>query len=65
MAILSGGGSGHEPAHAGFIGEGMLTGSVMGDVFASPSVASILAAIRTVTGRGGTLMIVKNYTGDR
>jgi len=60
-----GGGSGHEPAHAGFIGEGMLSGAVLGNVFASPSVASILAAIRIVAGPKGVLIIVKNYTGDR
>jgi len=47
--ILSGGGSGHEPSHAGWIGEGMLTGAILGGIFASPSVSSILAAIRAVT----------------
>ncbi|KAF1548880.1 Triokinase/FMN cyclase, partial [Eudyptes schlegeli] len=93
VALLSGGGSGHEPAHAGYVGKGMLTGVVAGAVFTSPAVGSILAAIRAVTqagagrvarrgvGRGftpcrgftlailplpaGTLLIVKNYTGDR
>ncbi|XP_069888296.1 triokinase/FMN cyclase [Dipodomys merriami] len=67
VALLSGGGSGHEPAHAGFIGKGMLTGVVAGAVFASPAVGSILAAIRAVAqaGTAGTLLIVKNYTGDR
>ncbi|XP_074951227.1 triokinase/FMN cyclase isoform X2 [Phalacrocorax aristotelis] len=67
VALLSGGGSGHEPAHAGYIGKGMLTGVVAGAVFTSPAVGSILAAIRTVTqaGAAGTLLIVKNYTGDR
>lgn len=65
VAILSGGGSGHEPAHAGFIGEGMLTGAICGGVFASPSVQAVLDAIRAVTGKGGCLLIVKNYTGDR
>lgn len=63
VAVISGGGSGHEPAHAGFIGPGMLTAAVLGNVFASPSVASILAAIRAVTGSKGCLLIVKNYTG--
>jgi dihydroxyacetone kinase len=53
VALLSGGGSGHEPSHAGFIGEALLTGAVLGGVFASPSVASILAAIRAVTGPAG------------
>uniref|UniRef100_A0A8C4KT74 Triokinase/FMN cyclase n=1 Tax=Dromaius novaehollandiae TaxID=8790 RepID=A0A8C4KT74_DRONO len=67
VALLSGGGSGHEPAHAGYIGKGMLTGVVAGAVFTSPAVGSILAAIRAVTqaGAAGTLLIVKNYTGDR
>ena len=68
--LLSGGGSGHEPSHAGWIGKGMLTGAILGGIFASPSVASILAAIRAVTKVGdgnskGVLLIVKNYTGDR
>ncbi|MEH6454223.1 MAG: dihydroxyacetone kinase subunit DhaK, partial [Psychromonas sp.] len=65
VAIISGGGSGHEPAHAGFVGEGMLTAAVCGDVFASPSVEAVLNAIIHVTGEAGCLLIVKNYTGDR
>ncbi|NXQ60603.1 TKFC cyclase, partial [Anthoscopus minutus] len=67
VALLSGGGSGHEPAHAGYVGKGMLTGVVAGAVFASPSVGSVLAAIRAVAqaGAAGILLIVKNYTGDR
>ncbi|XP_057767610.1 putative 3,4-dihydroxy-2-butanone kinase isoform X2 [Salvia miltiorrhiza] len=65
VAVISGGGSGHEPAHAGFVGEGMLTAAICGDVFASPPVDSILAGIRAVTGPSGCLLIVKNYTGDR
>ncbi|XP_037694186.1 triokinase/FMN cyclase isoform X1 [Choloepus didactylus] len=67
VALLSGGGSGHEPAHAGFVGKGMLTGVIAGAVFTSPAVGSILAAIRAVAqaGTAGTLLIVKNYTGDR
>ncbi|KAM3310841.1 hypothetical protein ACQJBY_031493 [Aegilops geniculata] len=65
VAVISGGGSGHEPAHAGFVGPGMLTAAVSGDVFASPPVDSILAAIRAVTGTMGCLLIIKNYTGDR
>ncbi|XP_022736765.1 putative 3,4-dihydroxy-2-butanone kinase isoform X2 [Durio zibethinus] len=65
VAVISGGGSGHEPAHAGFVGEGMLTASICGDVFASPPVDSILAGIRAVTGPMGCLLIVTNYTGDR
>ena len=65
VALVSGGGSGHEPAHAGFIGAGMLTAAVCGEVFASPSVEAVLAGILAVTGEGGCLLIVKNYTGDR
>ena len=65
VALISGGGSGHEPAHAGFVGKGMLTAAVCGEVFASPSVEAVLAGILTVTGKGGCLLIVKNYTGDR
>ncbi|MGV1792921.1 dihydroxyacetone kinase subunit DhaK [Rhizobium sp. A37_96] len=65
VAIVSGGGSGHEPAHVGFVGRGMLTAAVCGDVFASPSVDAILAGILAVTGPAGCLLIVKNYTGDR
>ncbi len=65
VALICGGGSGHEPAHAGFIGEGMLTAVVCGDVFASPTVDAVLAAIKTVTGPAGCLLIIKNYTGDR
>lgn len=65
VALISGGGSGHEPAHAGFIGEGMLTAAICGEVFASPSVDAVLAGILAVTGDAGCLLIVKNYTGDR
>lgn len=65
VAVLSGGGSGHEPAHAGFVGQGMLTAAIAGDVFTSPSTDAVLAAIRQVAGPAGALLIVKNYTGDR
>lgn len=65
VALISGGGSGHEPAHAGFVGRGMLTAAVCGEVFASPSVDAVLAGILAVTGEAGCLLIVKNYTGDR
>ncbi len=65
VAVISGGGSGHEPAHAGFVGPGMLTAAVCGEVFASPSVEAVLTAIRAVAGRAGVLLVVKNYTGDR
>jgi dihydroxyacetone kinase len=65
VALVSGGGAGHEPAHAGFVGEGMLTAAVCGDIFASPSVDAVLAGILAVTGPKGCLLIVKSYTGDR
>ena len=65
VALVSGGGSGHEPSHAGFVGKGMLTAAVCGEVFASPSVDAVLAGILAVTGEQGCLLIVKNYTGDR
>lgn len=65
VAVISGGGSGHEPAHAGYVGDGLLTGAVAGDVFTSPSVDAVLAAIRAAAGPAGALLIVKNYTGDR
>ena len=65
VALVSGGGSGHEPAHAGFVGDGLLTAAVCGEIFASPSVDAVLAAILAVTGDAGCLLVVKNYTGDR
>jgi dihydroxyacetone kinase len=65
VAVISGGGSGHEPAHAGFVGPGMLSAAVCGDVFASPSVDAVLAGILAVTGPAGCLLIIKNYAGDR
>ncbi|CAK6973350.1 triokinase/FMN cyclase [Scomber scombrus] len=67
VALLSGGGSGHEPAHGGYIGAGMLSAAVAGGVFASPPPASILAAILCLhnAGASGVLLIVTNYTGDR
>ena len=65
VALISGGGSGHEPTHAGFVGEGMLTAAVCGDIFASPPVDAVLAAIEAVSGDKGCLLIIKNYTGDR
>ncbi|XP_058481426.1 triokinase/FMN cyclase [Solea solea] len=67
VALLSGGGSGHEPAHGGYVGAGMLSAAVAGGVFASPPPASILAAILSLhcAGASAVLLIVKNYTGDR
>ncbi|MES1924973.1 dihydroxyacetone kinase subunit DhaK [Salinisphaera sp. T31B1] len=65
VAIISGGGAGHEPAHAGFVGQGMLAAAVAGELFTSPSVEAVLAAIRATCGPAGCLLIIKNYTGDR
>ena len=65
VAVLSGGGSGHEPAHAGYIGQGMLSGAIAGEVFTSPSSDTVFAAIQAVAGKSGALLVVKNYTGDR
>ena len=61
--LCPGGGSGHEPAHAGYVGEGMLTAAVAGDIFASPPAEAVAAAILAVAGPAGVLLIVKNYTG--
>ncbi|XP_060070598.1 triokinase/FMN cyclase-like isoform X2 [Ylistrum balloti] len=67
VSLLSGGGSGHEPAHAGYVGPGMLTAAVAGSVFASPPPYSILAGIKAVSAPGsvGCMVFIANYTGDR
>ena len=65
VALIAGGGSGHEPAHGGYVGPGMLSAAVAGEVFTSPSTDAVLDAIRAVAGPAGVLLIVKNYTGDR
>ncbi|MFD1560606.1 dihydroxyacetone kinase family protein [Paraburkholderia silviterrae] len=65
VALISGGGSGHEPAHGGYVGAGMLSAAVCGEVFTSPPTDAVLAAIRATAGTRGALLIVKNYTGDR
>jgi dihydroxyacetone kinase len=65
VAVVSGGGAGHEPAHAGYVAAGMLTAAVSGEVFSSPSVDVVLDCIRAVTGDAGCLVVVKSYTGDR
>lgn len=65
VAVVSGGGAGHEPTHIGFVGKGMLTAAICGDLFASPSVDAVLTAITSVTGDAGCLLVIKNYTGDR
>jgi len=64
VSLISGGGSGHEPAHAGFVGTGMLDAAVCGDVFASPSQIQVYQAIREASGDKGVLLIIKNYSGD-
>ncbi|KAF8846645.1 DAK1/DegV-like protein, partial [Acephala macrosclerotiorum] len=65
VLLLSGGGSGHEPAHAGYVGEGMLDICVAGQIFASPSASQILTGLKALDSSHGILMIVKNYTGDK
>ncbi|MCM3629459.1 dihydroxyacetone kinase subunit DhaK [Paenibacillus glycanilyticus] len=64
VTLISGGGSGHEPAHAGYIGKGMLDAAVCGDVFASPSQIQVYQAIKSTASKQGTLLIIKNYSGD-
>lgn len=64
VSLISGGGSGHEPAHAGFVGTGMLDAAVCGDVFASPSTIQVYNSIRETKSNKGTLLIIKNYSGD-
>ena len=64
VSLISGGGSGHEPAHAGFVGKGMLDAAVCGDVFASPSQVQVYQGIKAAAGEKGTLLIIKNYSGD-
>ena len=64
VALISGGGSGHEPAHGGYVGKGMLDAAVAGAVFTSPSPDPILEGIKAIATDKGVLMIVKNYTGD-
>ena len=58
VAVISGGGSGHEPAHAGYVGRGMLSAAVAGDVFTSPGPDAVLAAIRAAAGPAGALLII-------
>ncbi|MBE1575760.1 dihydroxyacetone kinase subunit DhaK [Amycolatopsis roodepoortensis] len=64
VAVISGGGSGHEPLHGGFVGQGMLAAAVPGAVFTSPTPDAVEAAVKATTGDAGALLIVKNYTGD-
>ena len=64
VSVISGGGSGHEPAHAGYVGKGMLDAAVCGDVFASPSQIQVYQAIKETASDKGTLLVIKNYSGD-
>lgn len=64
VALVSGGGSGHEPAHAGFVAEGMLDAAVCGEIFTSPTPDKILDAIKAVDNGDGVLLVIKNYAGD-
>ncbi len=64
VTLITGGGSGHEPAHAGFVGPGMLTGAIAGDVFTAPSLEHTLTLSKDVYGGEGILYIIKNYSGD-
>ncbi len=64
VALISGGGSGHEPMHAGFVGQGMLAGACLGEIFTSPTPDQMLACAIQVDSGAGVLFLVKNYTGD-
>ena len=64
VALVSGGGSGHEPSHGGFVGRGMLDGAVAGAVFTSPTPDQVFEAVKAVNGGKGVLLVIKNYTGD-
>ncbi|AXI09985.1 dihydroxyacetone kinase subunit DhaK [Oceanobacillus zhaokaii] len=64
VGLVSGGGSGHEPAHAGYVGKGMLDAAVAGEVFTSPTPDQVLEAIKAVDGGAGVFLVIKNYTGD-
>lgn len=64
VGIVSGGGSGHEPAHAGYVGKGMLDAAVAGNVFSSPSPDRIIEGIRRADSGKGVLLVIKNYSGD-
>ncbi|MUK87657.1 dihydroxyacetone kinase subunit DhaK [Ornithinibacillus sp. L9] len=64
VGLVSGGGSGHEPAHAGYVGKGMLDAAVCGEVFTSPTPDQVFEAIKAVDGGAGVFLVIKNYTGD-
>jgi dihydroxyacetone kinase-like protein len=64
VAVISGGGSGHEPSHAGYVGRGMLDAAVAGEVFTSPTPDQIYEGMKAINSGNGVLMVIKNYTGD-
>src|SRR5699024_7260813 len=64
VGLVSGGGSGHEPSHAGFVGEGMLSAAVAGQVFTSPTPDQVLEGVKVSDEGQGVFLIIKNYTGD-
>ena len=65
VALISGGGSGHEPAWSGYVGDGLLSAVACGDIFASPSMKQVLAAIASVPSDQGAILLITNYTGDK
>ena len=65
ISLVSGGGSGHEPAWSGYVGDGMLAASVSGEVFASPSTKQVMAGIEHVPSNEGLILLITNYTGDQ
>lgn len=65
VSIISGGGSGHEPAWSGYVGDGLLSAVACGDIFASPSAKQIMTAIHMAPSKNGVILLITNYTGDR
>ncbi len=65
VTLISGGGSGHEPSWSGYVGDGLLSAVACGDIFASPSMKQILAAIAATPSDKGTILLITNYTGDK
>lgn len=65
VSLISGGGSGHEPAWSGYVGDGMLAAAINGDIFGSPSAKQVLAGLNSVKSDKGTILCITNYTGDR
>lgn len=65
VALISGGGSGHEPAWSGYVGDGLLSAVACGDIFASPSMKQVLAAVAAVPSEKGAILLITNYTGDK